>query len=146
MSNKRSALVGAIALAAIVAAAINFGVSALAQAVTSGPEFIPLSPFAFIPYTVFGVTAGAVGWAMIRRVVQHPAAVLRWLVPTVIVVSFIPDLVLYAGSHAGFVPILALMVMHVVVALVAVPVYARVLPVTKDAAVEPASTKPSVAA
>jgi hypothetical protein len=38
------------------------------------------------------------------------------------------------------------MVMHVVVALVAVPVYARVLPVTKDAAAEPASTKPSVVA
>jgi hypothetical protein len=104
MSNKRSALVGAIALAAIVAAAINFGVSALARSVTSGPEFIPLSPVAFIPYTVFGVTAGAVGWAMIRRVVQHPAAVLRWLAPTVIVVSFIPDLVLYAPGSYRFWP------------------------------------------
>lgn len=54
-----------------------------------------------------------------------------WLVPTVLVVSFIPDL-LVSGT-AGVRGTIALMAMHVAIALIAVPVFARVLPLPECA-------------
>jgi hypothetical protein len=85
---------------------------------------------------VFGVVLGAIGWAVVRRVAKNPAGLLRWLVPVpvpvpvLVVVSFVPDLSLLGGGTPGSGPlaVAALMVMHVVVAVVAVAAYRRVLP------------------
>ena len=56
------------------------------------------------------------------------AAVLRWLVPLVVVLSFIPDLLLLQYGLSVLL-VIGLMVMHVVCAAVAVPACRRVLPV-----------------
>ncbi|MEU6180066.1 DUF6069 family protein [Streptomyces coeruleorubidus] len=81
--------------------------------------------------TVIGVLLGAVGWAVVRRVAKNPAGLLRWLVPVAVVVSFVPDLALLGGDTPGSGPlaVVALMVMHVVVGVVAVFAYRRVMPV-----------------
>ncbi|MGW7425986.1 hypothetical protein ACWGJB_39160 [Streptomyces sp. NPDC054813] len=69
-------------------------------------------------------------WAVVRRVAKNPAGLLRWLVPVLVVASFAPDLSLLGGGTPGSGPlaVAALMVMHVVVAVVAVTAYRRVLP------------------
>ncbi|MGW7684074.1 hypothetical protein ACWGID_25255 [Kribbella sp. NPDC054772] len=67
-----------------------------------------------------------VGWTAVVRRSARPQAVLRWLVPTVLVLSLIPDLILLATK---FIPgtsglaVAGLMVMHVVVTAVAVPAF-----------------------
>jgi hypothetical protein len=99
-------------------------------------DFAPLHLSAYAPLTVFGVVLGAIGWAVVRRVAKNPAGLLRWLVPVpvpvpvLVVVSFVPDLSLLGGGTPGSGPlaVAALMVMHVVVAVVAVAAYRRVLP------------------
>ncbi|MEU9171997.1 hypothetical protein AB0D34_30085 [Streptomyces sp. NPDC048420] len=70
------------------------------------------------------------GWAVVRRLSKHPAGLLRWLVPVLVVVSFAPDLSLLGGGTPGRGPlaVAALMVMHGVVAVVAVAAYRPVLP------------------
>lgn len=135
MPTKRTAtIVTAVGLAAVVAALANLGIGTLARSVTSVPQFVPLWPVVYIPFTFFAMAVGAIRWEAIRRNARRPTELLRWLVPTTVVVSFIPDVVLYFVTSVGVVPIAALMSMHVVVATVAVPVYAWVLPIT----VEPA--------
>ncbi|MGW6583199.1 DUF6069 family protein [Streptomyces globisporus] len=125
----------AIALAVVVATAAagigNTVVSLIARAAGVSDDFPPLWPSAYLPSTLIGVLAGAVGWHIVRRRAGDPAAVLRWLVPTVVAVSLIPDI---ATGITGNQPatswggVAALMSMHLVVAAVAVPVYRRFLP------------------
>ncbi|MBB5158895.1 DUF6069 family protein [Saccharopolyspora phatthalungensis] len=133
MSNRpnNTTAIAAIALAAVVASAINLAVGTLTHASGAMPpmEFMGLEPVVYLPSTVFGVIAGAIGWAVIRRRAKHPEPLLRRLVPIVVGVSFIPDLVLYFVASMPFIPVLALMVMHIVIAAISVPVYQRVLPV-----------------
>nr|AEM44245.1 hypothetical protein [uncultured bacterium] len=125
----------ALALAVVVATAgagiANTAVSLIARAAGVSDDFPPLWPSAYLPSTLIGVLAGAIGWHVVRRRAGDPAAVLRWLVPTVVAVSLVPDI---ATGIAGNQPatswggVAALMSMHVVVAAVAVPVYRRFLP------------------
>ncbi|TDV48645.1 DUF6069 family protein [Actinophytocola oryzae] len=143
MPTKRPATVAtAIVLAAACAALVNLGIATLARALVSVPRFVPLTPIAFVPYTVFGTAAGAIGWAVIRRGVDRPARLLRWLVPVVVLLSFVPPLVLSVVADVGAVPIVALMAMHLVVGTVAVSVYRRVLPLPAGPAPVP-SAEPS---
>ena len=53
---------------------------------------------------------------------------LRWLVPLVVVLSFVPDLLLLQYGLSVLL-VVGLMLMHVVCAVVAVPAFRRVLPV-----------------
>jgi hypothetical protein len=68
----------------------------------------------------------------VRARVARPRAVLRVLVPVLLVLSFLPDVVLLV---TGFIPgttvtgAVALMLMHLTVAGVAVPVAQRLAPV-----------------
>ena len=105
----------------------NVAIAAIAHAAGVSSSVMQLQVAVFAPLTIVGVIAGAGGWAVIRRFSRRPAATLRWLVPTVLVASWIPDLLLLGGAGVG--AVLALMSMHLAVAAVAVPVYARVLPV-----------------
>lgn len=75
------------------------------------------------------VRAGAVGWLVVRRVVTRPSAVLRWLVPLVVVVSLVPDVLL--GLALGWGGAVALGLMHLAVAAVAVPAYRYFLPLPR---------------
>ncbi|MFC7265572.1 DUF6069 family protein [Streptomyces lutosisoli] len=123
-------VVAGLVAAAVVAALGNAVVAVLAHAAGASGDFDPLHPSAYAPLTVFGVVLGAIGWAVVRRVAKNPAGLLRWLVPVLVVVSFVPDLSLLGGNTPGSGPlaVAALMVMHVVVAAVAVVAYRRVLP------------------
>ncbi|WP_226344071.1 hypothetical protein [Agilicoccus flavus] len=112
------------AAAAVAAAVVNVLISALARAMLGiGEEFVPLTPGPIVLWTTIGAVVGALGW---RRVVTHSAragALLRVLVPTVLVLSFAPDLALLVDDStpgqttAG---VVILMVLHVVTATVVV--------------------------
>jgi hypothetical protein len=116
-------------LAAIVVASLADAVLALlALAVGAPDDFQPLMPGSYIFLTTVGVVAGAVGWAIIRKVSKAPEALMRWLVPTVVAISFVPDFLLFGeGGVAG---VVALLLMHVVVAVVAVFAYRKVMPLS----------------
>ena len=116
-------------LAAIVVASLADAVLALlALAVGAPDDFQPLMPGSYIFLTTVGVVAGAIGWAIIRKVSKDPEALMRWLVPTVVALSFVPDFLLFGeGGVAG---VVALLLMHVVVAVVAVFAYRKVMPLS----------------
>jgi len=117
--------------AAVAAVALNTAVVLLSLAAGVSSDFSPLHPATYIVLTVAGVLAGAAGWAAVRRWSRRPATVLRWLVPAVVAVSLTPDVVLLitdAQPHTSVAGVAALMTMHVVTAAVAVPFFARTLP------------------
>jgi len=124
-----------LGLAAVAAVALNALVALVARAAGADPDFQPLHFATFTAFTVAGVLAGAAGWAVVRRRARRPAAVLRILVPAVVLVSLIPDLAVLLGDSMPGVNatgVLGLMVMHVVVAAVAVPALQRILPVRES--------------
>ena len=116
-------------LAAVVVGAVADAVLALLALAAGAPDdFQPLKPPSYIFLTAVGVVAGALGWAVVRKVAKDPERLVRWLVPTVVVVSFVPDfLLLGAGGAAG---VMALLLMHVAVAVVAVFSYHKVMPLS----------------
>ncbi|MFC5138407.1 DUF6069 family protein [Actinomycetospora rhizophila] len=114
----------AVVLAAVAAAVVNTLIGLLVGVI----EGTGYNPTTAITFSVIGVLAGFVGWVLVRRLAPRPAAVLRWLVPLVVVLSFVPDLYLLTVGLSVLL-VVALMIMHVVVAAVAVPAFRRVLPV-----------------
>jgi len=120
-------LVAAIAVAIVAAEII-----ALAAVAAGATAFPPLMPYVFGPFAAIGILAAYTGWRIIRRVAAQPRRVLRVLVPVVLVLSFIPDITL---AVTQFIPgttttgAVALMLMHLVVAGIAVPVSQRLAPV-----------------
>ncbi|MCM3778881.1 DUF6069 family protein [Microbacterium hydrocarbonoxydans] len=124
-SRARAALILTTAVA--IAIALNAVVAAVVIATGAPATYGPLTPPAFGLFTALGVTAGWVGWSLVRRHAKNPRRMLSILVPLVTVASFIPDVLLLAlrfipGTTTG--AVIALMVMHVVVVAVAVPAYA----------------------
>jgi hypothetical protein len=124
-------LVGGLAVAAVASIAVNALIAVVAHALGASDEFPPLQFGAYAFFTVLGVLAGAAGWAAVRRFSSRPAAVLRWLVPTVVAVSLVPDLLLLTSEGqpgTGVLAVVALMAMHLAIAAIAVPIYRRVMP------------------
>ncbi|MEV6712847.1 DUF6069 family protein [Lentzea sp. NPDC051208] len=127
----RAAVAGLLLAGIVVASIANALIAFAARAAGASSEFQPLQPGAFITFTVLGLLVGAAGWAVIRRRATDPRAVLSWLVPVVLVVSFVPDLLMFVSDytpHADTAGIIGLLVMHVAVAAVAVATYLRALP------------------
>ena len=119
------------ALVAIVAGLVgNTVVAQIALAAGASEDFQPLTFGAYSFFTVIGVVAGLVGWLLVRRK-PNAAATLRWLVPTVLVLSLVPDVALGFSDRPGvsWGAVLALMVMHVVVTVAAVATFSKFLPV-----------------
>jgi NADH:ubiquinone oxidoreductase subunit K len=122
------------AVAGAIAGVTNVVISAIAR----GPlgvrdDFVPLTPSPVVMWTILGAIIGAVGWRLIVNRSDHSRALLNTLVPTVLVLSLIPDVALLAtDSVAGQTTggVVALMVMHVVTAVIAVTAYRRVMPVS----------------
>ena len=112
--------------AAVAAVVLNYLVALGAVALGADESFRPLTAPVFIPFTLIGLAAGFAGWTTVVRRSARPAAVLRVLVPVVLVLSMIPDLLLLATK---FIPdtsgtaVAGLMFMHVVVTAVGVPAY-----------------------
>lgn len=106
-----SAVALRVGLAALAALAVNTGIALLASLLDAGGLGIGLSPVAYLPATVAGVLVGTVGWTLIAR--RAPQA-LRVVVPSVLVLTWVPDLLLLtAGATAANVA--GLMLMHLVV-------------------------------
>ena len=119
---------GGVLAAIVVASAADALLALLASAAGAPDDFEPLKASSYIFLTAVGVVAGAVGWAVVRRVSKDPRALVRWLVPTLVVVSFVPDFLLFgAGGATG---VGALLLMHVVVATAAVFTYRKVMPLS----------------
>ncbi|WP_211294327.1 DUF6069 family protein [Lentzea kentuckyensis] len=131
-TSKTKVILGVLA-AIVLASAANTAVSFAAQALGAAPEVIQgLTPQAYVFLTAVGVIVAAVAWALIRSKAARPNAVLRKLVPIVVAVSLLPDLLLFGIPGASPVGVVALMLMHVVVAAVAVPIFRTVLPLPAD--------------
>jgi len=119
-------------VAAVVSGAANVAISLFAR----GPlgvsaEFLPLTPGPIALWTVIGVLVGAAGWRLIVNRSARSGAVLRALVPTVLVLSLVPDVaLLVTGAMPGttVAGVVSLMVMHVVTAAIAVTAYRRTMP------------------
>src|SRR5688572_23860798 len=78
-----------VTFAVVAAVAANTVIALLAVAAGASEEFRPLQPATYIGLTVFGVLAGAAGWAGVRRWSRRPGSVLRPLVPLVVAVSLV---------------------------------------------------------
>jgi hypothetical protein len=120
-----------VTIAVVAAIAANTVVALLAVAAGASEDFRPLQPGTYIGLTVFGVLAGAAGWAGVRRWSRHPGGVLRWLVPVAVGISLLPDVALLFTDmqpNTSGLAVAALMAMHVATAAVAVPAFARALP------------------
>ena len=120
------------AVAAGIAGVANVVISAIARGpLGASDDFVPLTPGPVVMWTITGAIIGAVGWRLIVNTSAHSRALLNMLVPTVLVVSFIPDVALRATDSvpgqttAG---VVALMVMHVVTTVIAVTAYRTVMP------------------
>lgn len=117
----------AVVAATVVAAVLNTVISLVARGL--GATSPGLTPAIYIFLTLVGVIIGAIGWVIVRNRSADPAALVRWLAPVVVVVSWIPDLLLGLAGQ-GWGGVVALMLMHPVVAVCAVVSYRRFLPLT----------------
>jgi hypothetical protein len=119
-----------IVVAVLLAAAATSIIALLAQAAGAG-GLPPLQPAVYLAFATVGTLAGIGGWLLVVRLVRHSARLLRVLVPVLVVLSLVPDAVLLA---TGFIPgttpvgVLALALMHPIVAAVAVLAGRRIAP------------------
>lgn len=111
---------------ATVAAGVVNSVIALVARVSGADAMVitGLQPPVYLAFTLLGTLIGALGWVTIRRYATDPASVIRWLVPTVVLISLVPDLLV--GLQLGW-GMLGLAFMHPVVAAAAVLAYRRFL-------------------
>lgn len=116
-----------VVLAIVVSIAVNTGIAFGARSLDPHGTQIGLALIAYGPLTALGVLAGSAGWAGVRRFATRPRAVLRVLVPVVVVLSFVPGVVLLAAGNSPL-NVVGLWVMHLVVTAVTVTLAARVLP------------------
>ena len=122
----------AAAVSAVGALVVNGLIAVIAKAAFDIPsEFQQLTLPVYGFLTVVGAVVGAVGWHLIATRSRNASGVLRVLVPTVVVLSLIPDVMLLVdGSQPGTTTagVVALMLMHVGVAVAAVPAYRAFIP------------------
>lgn len=109
-------------LVAVLAGLTNFLVATIAVALgLDASASHGLEAFAYVPLTVIGAIAGAVGWHLVNRFAARPGRVLRWLVPLVLLLSFAPDI--FVALDTGWPNALALMIMHTLTITIAVLVF-----------------------
>ena len=120
----------AASVAAVGASIVNVGIALAAPAL--GVPLLPqLMPAGVVAVTVVAAVTGAIGWQLVRRRAADPRRLLTRLVPTVLAVSFVPDVALgiATASGTGPAPVLALALMHVTTIVIAIAAYALLLPV-----------------
>ncbi|GHG45580.1 MULTISPECIES: DUF6069 family protein [Amycolatopsis] len=100
-----------LGFAFLAAAAANTGIALGALALDDGGIAMGLSPAVYLPATAVGLLLGTVGWFVLARRAPHA---LRVVVPAVLVLTWVPDLLLFtAGATAA--NVFGLMLMHLVV-------------------------------
>jgi hypothetical protein len=117
-----------LGLAAVVAVGVEALIAQAAVAAGAPPSYGPLMLPAHATLAVAGVVIGWFGWLAVHRRAADPRRTLRRLVPVVALASFVPDVLLLA---LRFIPgtnvpaVVALVLMHLVVLVCALPAYAR---------------------
>ena len=132
LARPRTATVALTVVVAVAAVAALTALIALgAHALGADPAFAPLQPGAYLTFGIAGVLAAIAGWVLVVRIARRSARMLRILVPVLVVASLVPDVVLLL---TGFIPgatpvgVIGLMLMHPVVAAVAVLTGRRIAP------------------
>ncbi|WP_406445245.1 DUF6069 family protein [Streptomyces sp. NBC_00631] len=119
---------GGVLAAIVVASLADTVISLIALAAGAPDDFQPLKAGSYIFLTAVGTVIGALGWIIVRKVSKDPEALTRRLVPAVVVVSFVPDFLLFGSG--GAIGVGALLLMHVAVAVIAVFAYRKVMPLS----------------
>jgi hypothetical protein len=124
-------IAAAALLTAVATALVNtvIGIAAVAAGV---PKTAQLTPGVDIMFSVVASVVGAFGWYIVVRRAADPTATLRRLVPTVLAISFIPDILLGIATApaTGIAPVLILALMHIATITIAVLIYRRFIPAT----------------
>ncbi|MFJ2240390.1 DUF6069 family protein [Streptomyces sp. NPDC087859] len=127
----RAAAAGWLIAGTVAAIIFDALIALVSRAAGASDDFEPLQPGPYVTFTVLGILVGAAGWAVIRRRSAQPRTLVYWLVPAVVVISLVPDLLMFVSDyipHADAAGIIGLVLMHVAVAAVAVAAYHRALP------------------
>ena len=129
----RGGLLRAAAITTGAALVINLIILAIATAISDVPDrFTPLQPGSVAFMTILGIGLAVGFYALLRTRVDNPAATFRRIVPVALVVSLIPDVLIWAdGAYEGAAKaetVLPLMAMHVATAVVV----ATLLPNSKE--------------
>ncbi|BEP14193.1 hypothetical protein acdb102_25040 [Acidothermaceae bacterium B102] len=117
-----------------VGIALSAVVAAIAHGAGASDKFQALQVGTFAPLIVIGLVLAVVAWQVARRRAADPARLMGWLVPTVVIVSLVPDVLVGATKslpHSSWGGVAALMVMHLVVAAAGVLSFARFLPLSR---------------
>ncbi len=120
------------AVAGVIAAVVNSGIAAVARSAFDVPsDFQPLTPGPIALWSILGALIGAAGWRLLVNRSASSRALLNKLVPTVVVLSFLPDVALLAtdampGTTTA--AVLSLMLLHLVTAVIVVTAYRRSMP------------------
>ena len=130
-----TALVASVAASLIV----ELIIAAIAHGAGAYSDFQPLTFRGLIGPTVLGLLIAAVVWELVRRRAGDPVAVMRRLVPIVVVLSWVPDVALGATHreastqlpHTTWGEVAALMVMHLFVAAIGLGLFSRLLPLRR---------------
>ena len=119
-----------IAIVAVLASAVNAVLALVGSAV--GATVPGLQPIAYLSLTVVAAIGGAVGWHLIDRFAKRPRRVMRWLVPSFLAVSFVPDILIgvTTGTGDGWLYAAVLMSMHVITITIAILTYRRLMPLS----------------
>ena len=124
----------AVVSSVVAASLLCLVVAAVAHAAGASDEFLALTPQVFVSFIVVGAVVGAVGWVIIRRYARNPQRLLNVLVPTVFLLSLVPDVLVGVNGalpHTSWTAVVALMVMHLVVTVCVVAAYRIFLPVRR---------------
>jgi hypothetical protein len=132
----RIALPIALVASVVASLVVELVIAAIAHGAGAYSDFQPLTFGGLLPPTVAGLLIAVVVWALVRRRAGDPVAVMRRLVPIVVVLSWVPDIALGATHRAGashvahttWGEVAALMVMHLFVAAVGVGLFSQLLP------------------
>ncbi|MEV6823908.1 hypothetical protein [Amycolatopsis sp. NPDC051102] len=100
-----------LGFALLAAAAANTVIALGALALDDGGIGMGLSPASYLPATAAGLLLGTIGWFVLARRAPHA---LRVVVPAVLVLTWVPDLLLFAAG-ATAANVFGLMLMHLVV-------------------------------
>ena len=126
-----TALALATAVTGVASVIAVLVVRAIAMSVVTVPDaFTPLSKASSaVSLTIIGVLAAAGSCLVLNRVSDRPVALFRRVAPVVLVVSFVPDIGIWAAHAfhhtASASTVLPLMIMHVLVAALCLTVLPR---------------------
>ena len=134
---RQAKLPTAIVIAAAIAIVADLIVAAVAHAAGASSQFKPLLASTFAPLTIFGLVLAAIAWTTIRARATDPWQLLSKLIPTVVLISLIPDIavgVSKSQAHTTWGAVVALMVMHLAVSAAGVGTFWILLPIHRRAA------------